>query len=175
LMVDMLPGAFAGLPGWLAPVFSSSLSAATVLAVVLNLCFRIGVASKAVLELERGGEPTWEVVAFMQRQGGAWGARPDVVNRASQTLLELVEAVLMPGGTERLHLEVRFDEFNLDIVARWEGAALELPLRRLDPGEVFMDDKERRFLAGWMIRRIADRVTLAESGGVHRLNLHFNH
>ncbi|MGE4552634.1 MAG: uracil-xanthine permease family protein, partial [Desulfovibrionaceae bacterium] len=78
LMVDMLPGAFAGLPGWLAPVFSSSLSAATVLAVVLNLCFRIGVASKAVLELERGGEPTWEVVAFMQRQGGAWGARPDV-------------------------------------------------------------------------------------------------
>ncbi len=42
LSVDTMPWLYRGLPGWLAPFFVSSLSLATILAVLLSLLFRIG-------------------------------------------------------------------------------------------------------------------------------------
>jgi xanthine permease XanP len=45
--VDVAPEIFHTFPHWLQPVFHSSLSAATLLAILLNLVFRVGIASKA--------------------------------------------------------------------------------------------------------------------------------
>jgi NCS2 family nucleobase:cation symporter-2 len=42
LSLDMLPQLYASVPGWLRPLFESSLTLATVLAVVLHQIFRIG-------------------------------------------------------------------------------------------------------------------------------------
>jgi NCS2 family nucleobase:cation symporter-2 len=41
LSLDILPGLYAGITGWLRPLFSSSLTLATVIAVILNQLLRI--------------------------------------------------------------------------------------------------------------------------------------
>jgi len=42
LSVDMLPGLYKSIPSWLTPIFGSSLTLATVLAIILNQIFSIG-------------------------------------------------------------------------------------------------------------------------------------
>ena len=54
LSVDMVPGLYQGVPHHFQPLVSSSLAVSTVLVVVLNLLFRIGVKKRQTLALERG-------------------------------------------------------------------------------------------------------------------------
>ena len=49
LSVDMMPGAYQSVPAMLLPAFTSSLSVATLSALLLNLLFRIGIAQHAKL------------------------------------------------------------------------------------------------------------------------------
>src|SRR4029434_10499115 len=51
LSVDMVPGLYGNVPDLIQPLFSSSLAISTLLVVVLNLLFRIGVTKRQVLEL----------------------------------------------------------------------------------------------------------------------------
>jgi NCS2 family nucleobase:cation symporter-2 len=41
LSLDLLPGLYSGITGWLRPLFASSLTLATVVAVVLNQLLRV--------------------------------------------------------------------------------------------------------------------------------------
>ena len=54
--------------------------------VVLNLLFRIGVTKRQFLELTPGVDSSQKIFEFMETQGGLWGARRNVVRRATATL-----------------------------------------------------------------------------------------
>jgi xanthine permease XanP len=57
-----------------------------------------------------------DVSDFMQEQGTAWGARRDVINRATFGAAQLFE--LLGDSPRGVELEARFDEFNLDLRVR---------------------------------------------------------
>ena len=71
LTVDILPGAFEGIHPWIKPIFSSSLSVASLTALALNLLFRIGIAKKVRLELLAGLFSSEILFDFMERNGAA--------------------------------------------------------------------------------------------------------
>lgn len=174
LMVDMLPGAFDGLPQWLHPVFASSLSAATIAAVALNLIFRIGVRSTADLELAPDENYPERVFAFFDRQGGAWAARPEVVNRARDAVNEIAEAVLGDGDGS-LSARAGFDEYRLDVHLTWTGRPLDFPEDRPTKGEVLADAEAGRRLSGFLARQFADQLEVRRDGEANTVTLHFNH
>jgi hypothetical protein len=97
LSVEMVPGLYADLPLVLKPMVETSLALTTLLAVVLNLLFRIGIAKRAELELRKGDDPE-RIFAFMERNGGAWGARPDVIRQAAIAINECYEIISGPGS-----------------------------------------------------------------------------
>src|SRR5215468_5045520 len=74
LSVDMVPGLYRDIPNQIQPLFSSSLAISTVLVVVLNLLFRIGVTKRQSLELTPGVDGSQKIFEFMESQGGLWGA-----------------------------------------------------------------------------------------------------
>lgn len=174
LMVDMLPGAFDGLPQWLSPVFASSLSAATISAVVLNLIFRIGVRSTALLEVADRATATEEVFAFFDRQGRAWAARPEVVERARHAVMEVVEPVLASHDGP-LRAEASFDEYNLDVRLEWAGRPMEFPRELPDLCALPGDEGAARSLAGFMACRYADSVRAESRNGTNVVRLHLEH
>src|SRR5262249_31286162 len=92
LSVDMVPGLYREVPNLVQPLFSSSLSVSTVLVVVLNLLFRIGVTKRQSLELTPGVDGSQKIFEFMESQGGLWGARRDGSLRAAAALNEFVES-----------------------------------------------------------------------------------
>jgi NCS2 family nucleobase:cation symporter-2 len=176
LSVDMVPGLYASVPAVVGPLFNSSLALATILVVLLNLLFRIGIAKRQTLELTPGVDGSQRIFEFMETQGGLWGARPDVIMRATAALNEFSESAasldLVKGKAQ---VEVSFDEFNLDLDIRYDGEAMEFSSRRPTEDALLADEKAVANLSGFLIRQYADRVSSEVVNGRCRVQLHFDH
>ena len=112
----------------------------------------------------------------MEAQGAAWGARRDVIERASFNLTQSIETILEgcePEGP--LEIDASFDEFNLDVRVSYVGAPLELPDKRPTNEEILESEEGQRRLAGFMLRRFADRVSATRRNGRSTVLFHFDH
>ena len=112
----------------------------------------------------------------MEAQGAAWGARRDVIERASFNLTQSIETIsegCEPEGP--LEIQASFDEFNLDIRVSYVGAPLDLPEKRPTNEEIMESDEGQRRLAGFMLRRYADRVSATHRNGQSTVLFHFDH
>jgi xanthine permease XanP len=176
LSIDMIPGLYRDVPNQIQPLFSSSLAISTVLVVILNLLFRIGVTKRQSLELTPGVDGSQKIFEFMETQGGVWGARRDVIMRATAALNEFVESAAGMGLVKgKAQTEVSFDEFNLDVDIRYDGELMEFPSRRPTKDALLADEKAFAGLSGFLIRRYADRVKSEVVNGRCRVQLHFDH
>ena len=144
--------------------------------VILNLLFRIGVTRRQVLEFTPGVDSSQKIFDFMETQGGAWGARPDVIRRATAALNEFAEATaalaLVKGRTR---VEASFDEFDLDLDIRYDGTLMEFPNRRPTEESVLSDETAIASLSGFLIRQYADGIKAESSDGQCRVQMHFVH
>jgi xanthine permease XanP len=176
LSVDMVPGLYGNVPDLIQPLFSSSLAISTVLVVFLNLLFRIGITKRQLLELTPGVDSSQKIFEFMETQGGVWGARRDVIMRAMAALNEFLESAagldLVKGKAQAV---VSFDEFNLDVDIRYDGALMEFPSRRPTEDALLADENAVAGLSGFLIRQYADRVNAEVINGQCRIQMHFDH
>lgn len=175
LSVKIVPEAYQQVPSVLQPFFASSLSLATILVVLLNLVFRIGVRRKATLSLVPGADSPALISEFLDRQGGAWGMRPEVVVRANEALHELAVSIRRANVSSVIAVEARFDEFNLDLDATWEGEMVVLSESAPTVESLKLKLDSILKLSGFLIRHYTDRVTSEEREGRCRVVLHFDH
>jgi len=176
LSVDLVPQAFDHLHPWIQPLLSSSLSAGALSAVVLNLIFRIGISKKAELKLVPGLSSGRDIHDFLERQGGAWGARREVVQAATVALTELWEAINglnMAKGP--VTMEAKFDELSLDFKISYQGEACQMPDAPPSHDELVSDPKAQAALAGFLVRRYVDSIKLETAGEDCLYRLHFAH
>jgi len=147
-----------------------------VIGLALNLLFRIGVRRVRSLQVVPGAMDPVRIEEFLQQSGEQWGARADVVERAKYNLVHSIETIAEscePGGP--LEIEATFDEFNLDIRVSYIGPLLELPEKRPSNEEIMETPDGHRRLAGYMLRRFADRVSIAHKAGRSTVTFHFDH
>ena len=176
LGVDMVPEAFHTFPHWSQPIFSSSLATASVAAILLNLVFRIGIAAKATIELPPGPDASGQLYDFMETQGGKWGARREVIDKATAAMDEFMESATRQELTrEPVVLEARFDEYHLDLDIRYRGRAIEFPERQPSPRELLEEPDAMDRVAGYLVRRYANRVSTSRHGEECRVRLYFEH
>ena len=176
LSVDMVPGLYRDVPHHYQPLVSSSLAVSTVLVVVLNLLFRIGITKHQSVELTPGVDPSQKVFDFLETQGSVWGARRDVMTRAASALNEFLESAAVLGfvkGTARA--DVSFDEFNLDVDVHYDGELMDFPTGRPTQESLVTDRNAVVSLSGFLIRQYADGVTAAKADGRCRVLMHFDH
>ncbi len=177
LSVDALPELYENIHHpWLQPIFSSSLFLATMLVIILNLIFRIGIAKRQQLILEPGVDSSEEIFTFMEKQGSAWGARKEVIYRAISAMNELFESVSTLGLAKgKIKADVSFDEFNLDIDLRYDGMQMEFPTMRPAETDLLRDEKATVKLSGFMITQYVDTVKSELKEGLCRVQFHFDH
>ena len=143
---------------------------------VLNAAFRIGTRRRAALSVDPRAIDYDAIQGFMEERGGLWGARRDVVARASYAAQQLVEVIAdncEPRGP--IALSGSFNEFDLGVEARYAGGLLELPERRPTPDEIAHGEDGVRQLAGFLLRRIADRSSAARRGETCIVQFQFHH
>jgi NCS2 family nucleobase:cation symporter-2 len=176
LMVDILPDVFADSHAWLKPIFTSSLATATVMAIFLNLIFRIGIAKKVWLELVPGTDSPQKIYSFMEENGRAWGARAEVIYKAIAVVNEFFEATIENKLTkEPIDIGVNFDEFHLDLDIHYKGNLIELPSVRPDPHLILIEEGAPLRLSGFLIRSYADKVTTEKKDGDSYIRINFIH
>jgi xanthine permease XanP len=174
--VEVFPSIVASAPSQLSPVIGSSLVFATVVALVLNLLFRIGVSKTATFQVQRDGIDPQSIETFFLRQSATWGARPDVAQRAIFGVLQLVDAIADTCWDEgTLLITARFDEFNLDVSVSYTGKQLEFPTRRPAIDQIRDEEEGARLLAGYLLRQNADRIRSENKDGHAVVHFHFDH
>jgi NCS2 family nucleobase:cation symporter-2 len=175
LSVDMVPGLYQHVPFLLQPIFSSSLSLATVLVVALNLLFRLGVAKSQTIQLSPEGDSLDTILSFMEEQGGTWGMRKEVEERAAEAIYETMVCLRRMQVTSPATVRVRFDEFKLEADVDYRGAPIQLPEAPPAVEELSKGEQALAMLSAYMIRQHADTVTVSSTNDHCRVHLHFDH
>jgi NCS2 family nucleobase:cation symporter-2 len=173
LLVAQFPDAFSAAPSWVRPIATSPLILATVVALGLNLLFRIGITRSVELSIAPDGYKLGDVDNFIERAGASWSARRDFVVRLKPVVMQAVEAVTQlcePG--ERVRLITTYDEFDLDTTLIYRGRPLALPDFPPSHDEILEPGGDIR-LAGFLIKRQADSARISQENGVSILRLHF--
>ncbi len=174
---EIVPGFAADIPAGLQPIVSSSIVLGTVAALLLNGIFRLGQRQRVTLPLDAAApDAAAQVDEFFAGAGREWGARPDVMVRVSFGINQAIETIrenCEPEGP--VTVEARFDEFNLDVKIAYRGAPLELSDERPTDREIMETEDGYRRLAGFLLRRNADRVRTSVKDGTSILEFHFEH
>ena len=174
--VEVFPSITADAPSQLSPIIGSSLVFATVVALSLNLLLRIGVSKTATLKVARDNVDSQAIETFFLKQAAAWGARPDITQKAIFGVIQLVDAVADTCWNEGdLLITARFDEFNLDVSASYKGEQLEFPTRRPAIHQIRDEEEGARLLAGYLLRQNADRIRSERKDGHAVVHFHFDH
>lgn len=176
LAVLLYPSIGAHGPLAIQAMLGSSLVTGTLVALFLNGLFRIGVRKRVVLRCPLDASHADRVEGFFREHGAIWGARPEVISRAIFGTNQMLEALTEYGEVSGLAvLTVIFDEFNLDVELRYTGREFELTERRPTDVEVRDSEEGLRRLAGFLVRRNADRVSTKSSNDENVVKFHFDH
>jgi xanthine permease XanP len=173
LLVALFPGTFAGAHAWLQPIVGSPLVLATIVALGLNLVFRIGVKRTVQMRVPPDVLQLQEVESFVERHAASWGARRDVIARLRFALLQTVEVLEEfrdPRGA--IDLTLTYDELDIEAKLTYLGERLELPDLPPSKDEI-KEARGQRLLGGFLIRRQADKADLTIKDGMCVLTLHF--
>jgi xanthine permease XanP len=177
LSVQIVPGLYRQVPSSLSPLFSSSLSLATVLVIVLNLLFQLGVAKSRTAQLVPDDTGNFdEITHLVQEQGAAWSMRGEVAARVIDAIHEFMIAVGQRGIVTPVRVRLRFDEFKLEADLDYDGEPIELlsappSIERFSSGP----DSATASIAGYLVHRFADRVSIRSTPGHCHVHLYFQH
>jgi xanthine permease XanP len=176
LAISVFPKAFAGVPDWAQPLTTSPLVLATLVALSLNLVFRIGIRRSVTLTVQPEALVPQDVERFIESAGGNWGARRDVITRVEWAVQQGLDALLQHGRIAGpIELSISYDEFDIDVRIAYEGLMLELPERPPTHDELLDSEDGLRRMAGFLVRGQADRVDSVAEHGRSALLLHFKH
>jgi xanthine permease XanP len=176
LAVNAYPDLSLLMPPALRPLAGSPLVAGTFVGLLLTAIFRLGIRRVVTMELLPGAEFAEPIEAFMLKHGAVWGARPDVIRRATFALTQLTDAIIEHcGPAGPIVVEAHFDEFNLDCKLIYTGDALEFPHCWPTSHTISISDRGMRRWAGVRLRGNAERILAERRGGRCRLHFHFDH
>ncbi len=134
IVVSVYPSIFTQAPVWAHPLVTSPLVLATLVALCLNLLFRIGIRRKVVVTIDPSTSDVQQMTNAIESSAGMWGARRDVINRIEFTVMQTVEAVIgFCDFAGPIILEISFDEFVIDVVVRvcrWTCQRMRQVLKR---------------------------------------------
>jgi xanthine permease XanP len=177
IAAEIIPSFGGNVPTALQPIVGSSLVLGTVTALLLNGLFRLGQRKRASTTLDpTATADSIRAEEFFNDSGRRWGARADVMARVAFGINQAIEVIrdcCAPQGP--LVVDAQFDEFNLNVQITYQGTPLELPDHRPSDKEIIESEQGHLWLAGFLLRRNADRIRIGAKDGATLLEFHFEH
>ena len=173
ILDSVAPEAMSGAPDWLQPIVGTPLVLATLVALGLNLVFRIGIRRKVDFPMQMGTTTTEQMEDFVTRNAAIWGARQDTVGRVKFVLMETIDVVSeLADRAHPVTLSLTYDEFDIDLTVSWRGEVFEL--RDAPPTQSeLLQERGHHLLSGFLIRRRTDRASSTREDGTCTLRLKF--
>jgi xanthine/uracil permease len=174
-------------PASLEWLLQSGLTFGSIVAILLNLLFRIGIRQSRSVQLS-DADPAGTAARFLEEAGRDWGARREVFSRAALSVGEACEALAAAGLNPRSGvLTADFDEFKLSLLLSHDGPPLLLgqdqELEKPEDLDALLDgdddaaiDRFTTRMSQVLLNRLADRVRSCPAGqGRSQLTFLFDH
>jgi len=148
-------------PPWAETIVASPLATSTILALGLNLVLNVGVSSRASTQTRLDAGLNDGIARFLERQGASWGARGDVIGRATPAVTERCEELREITGAPSATVDLHFDDFRLLATIRLSS---ENKLQGSSQGDVF--EAALQQIAATIARRYDCSARLLRERGV---------
>lgn len=157
IAVQLAPAISKGTTGVTAVILHSPLIFASLLAISLNAVMRIGIAQRASIPISGPADQHEQLRDALENWGELWGLKQHTVSQAETATNQLLEAVgdLSEGP---LTVELRHDEVSLTVNVVYSGQPIIFPDQPPTPQELMDSTDGVARMAGWIIRKLADRV-----------------
>ncbi|PZF78377.1 hypothetical protein DK847_00710 [Aestuariivirga litoralis] len=144
---------------------------ATIVAIVLNLVMRIGIRQQERMVFSAAGEDS-DADEIMQTLGERWGMHRQTGARAAAAMRETLDLL---GGIAKgpIDCTISYNELVLAMRFVYDGRPLVLPGRAPDIDELTDSPDGVLRMGGWILRKLSDYSTVAQSGGRQQVQLAF--
>jgi hypothetical protein len=110
-----------------------------------------------------------------QPLGATWGMRPEVATRAANCLHEVMIYFNHIGIRSPVHIEAKFDEFDLNFDIDYAGPPIRFPDQPPRLEAIASEAEAMLLLCAYAIRGYADGVTTSSHEQKSHIHLHFDH
>ena len=125
----------------LQPLVASPLTSATILAIILNMLFQIGVKKHINFPAILDSDSLAKIDQQLHDKGAEWGALPNTIVRAKKVYAELVQALKqIQVENKQLLVNVSYDDLGLQGELIYNGDAINV---HLDSSENLVDDQNK--------------------------------
>jgi len=112
----------------------------------------------------------------MQKAGGSWGARPNIIFKAITVMNEFMESTPdLALASQDIVMQVSFDEFNLDVTIEYRGKKLVFPEKKPSKESLMTQESAAIELAGYLIKQNADATSSKTEKNKIILTIHLEH
>lgn len=140
-------------------------------AVALSAIFRIGDHTRLRRRFDAHHSSIDDVSSFLIDQGKAWGARPEIVRKAEYATWQAFEILTehdllktFPDGKQaEIELETVFNEFTFSVLIRYRGQSVPLAMHPPTHEEFLLNEDGVLQMAGYLLRRLADSVSIRDT------------
>jgi len=175
LSADIIPDVYKNIHPWIYPVFSSSLSLATVTAVILNLLLRIGISGQKTLISKVQLLTAKEIFSFFENHGKVWGAIPETINNAKFACNEVVELInTLELSDDIIKIKANYDEFFIKVNISYAGPVVSISTKKPSKEDLIFDPDALIKLGGFIINKYADKVETLSKNEKAYISLHFD-
>jgi len=100
-----------------------------------------------------------------------------LIFKATAALNELMEVITGSGiwKNEEVEIKVIFDEIKLNVDIHYKGEEIEASSERPEPEALLENDKSYLKLAGYLVGKLADKVSTSAKAEHQHIKLHFDH
>jgi len=175
LSVEINPDFFLQAPDYLQPVLKSSISVSTLMALCLNLFFRIGIYKRKEfvtdLNLTSGGL----IESELKLHGATWGASREVIDKAIMAVNEFIEIAWQEKLTgEKIKFYLAYDEFHLRIDCIYKGKKMDIDDTKISREDLMNSEKSIERLSIFMLKQYTDKLKFQHIGNMCRLRIEIN-
>jgi NCS2 family nucleobase:cation symporter-2 len=171
VLLQAVPALSTGVAGTSLEHVLAPMTFATLVAIGLNLVMRIGIGQKEKMSFSSPEEGA-RADEILEELGQRWGLHRSTASRAAAAMSETLE-VLFLSAEGPVDCSIEYDELHLTLAFSYQGLPIPLPEERPDAEELLEQGEGVRRMSGWIVRRLADRTSVATSGGRQVLRIGF--
>ena len=129
LALEFMPQLQHDVPSALWPLFASPLTTATMLALLLNLFFQLGVRKTAQIKVDLKQQCTTTIHDQLQKWGSDWGALPLTIARANKTISDTLFVLEnLDVENQAVTIILRYNEYSLEGEIVYTGEPIDLSI-----------------------------------------------
>lgn len=159
------------MPAVIQPIFSNSLTSSAIIAIILNLIFRIGIVKKYSLVLNPQMDSNQKIFDFMHDTGSKTAALKESVDKAKHALNELFNAIKSLDTTDEITCNIHYSDNSVDIVLKYKGVALEDIKHPPDIRKMEANEKELVDLSIFIARRYVNNIEFSTENDLNIIKI----